>query len=167
MSNTIARFFIPAALVLACGGAVAAPSIMVTTAPVGRTDLLISVDYQADLAQPVAVAHITIGIKDAMLSDGRINLKQCAETTKGTTWIGCSTKRGDFTLLVDASGGNTPIASGNLATITVPKSALELDAGGRLTLPFVELTKADGTTIQAEVVADIVEAPAGRGRQSK
>jgi hypothetical protein len=167
MSNSIVRSLVPAALVLACGSALAAPSIMVTTAPVGRSDLLVSVDYQADMAHPVAVAHITIGVKDAMISDRRINLKQCAEVQKGTIWTGCSTKRGDFTLLVDASGGNTPIASGNLATVTLPKAVLELDGAGRLTLPFVELTKADGTKVQAEVVADIVEAPAGRGRQSK
>lgn len=166
MSNNLKRL-IPAALVLACGSAVAAPSIMVTTAPVGRTDLLVSVDFQADMAHPVAVAHLTVGVKEGMHNDRRINTKQCAEVQKGTVWTGCSMNKGDFTLLVDASGGSTPIASGNLATFTLPKAALKLDASGRLTLPFVELTAADGTKVQAEVVADLVEAPAGRGRQSK
>jgi hypothetical protein len=167
MNKLIFRVILSTGLAALCGSAMAAPSIMITTAPYGRGGLIVSVDFQADAAFPVAVAQIQVGLKDEMSNDRRIDLKQCNEVTKGSMWIGCSTKKGDFTVLVDASGGGTPIASGNLATITLPKAVLELDATGRLSVPFVELVSADGTKINAEVVADLVEAPLGRGRQSK
>ena len=164
MTNLKTKLIASLALVAAAGIAQAKPTVSVTAADVSGNEALLSIDYFADAAQPVQVIIVHVGLKGGNANSKAINLDRCTSGVSGAAWGGCSTAKGNIVVLVDGSGQSTPLASGQIGTVRVPKSALSTDAQGRITVPFVEFTNADSKTIAGDVMTDEISGGKEHGR---